>query len=72
GFYQTDLSVFKEFSMAEKYTAQFRAEIFNLFNNVNLAQPNACVDCPGVKGRIFDINSQAIMRQWQFALRLAF
>ncbi|MCS7024155.1 MAG: hypothetical protein NZV14_05105 [Bryobacteraceae bacterium] len=72
GFYQTDLSVFKTFAVTERLSAQFRAETFNLFNNVNLAQPNGCVDCPGVKGRIFDIFNLAVQRQWQFALRLAF
>jgi outer membrane receptor protein involved in Fe transport len=71
-FYQTDLSVFKSFQITERWSAQFRAETFNLFNNVNLAQPNTCVDCPGVKGRIFDIFNLAVQRQWQFGLRLAF
>ncbi|MCS6952842.1 MAG: TonB-dependent receptor [Bryobacterales bacterium] len=72
GFYQTDLSIFKTFQITERWSAQFRAETFNLFNNVNLAPPNTCVDCPGVKGRIFDIFNLAVQRQWQFALRLAF
>lgn len=71
-FYQTDLSVFKSFQITERWSAQFRAETFNLFNNVNLALPNTCVDCPGVKGRIFDIFNLAVQRQWQFGLRLAF
>ena len=71
-FYQTDLSVFKTFRFSERWSAQLRAETFNLFNNVNLGQPNTCVDCPGVKGRIFDIFPLAVQRQWQFALRVAF
>jgi hypothetical protein len=49
-----------------------RVEAFNLANKVNWAQPNGCVDCPGVAGRIFDIFPLAVMRQWQFGARLQF
>jgi hypothetical protein len=52
--------------------AQFRAEAFNLPNVVNLANPNTCVDCPGTAGRITNIFQLAVMRQWQFGLRLEF
>ena len=56
----------------EGVRAQFRAEAFNIFNHVNLANPNACVDCPGTAGRITNIFQLATMRQWQFGLRVEF
>ncbi len=71
-FSQLDLSVFKNFMVTEGVRAQFRAEAFNLANVVNLANPNTCVDCPGTAGRITNIFQLAVMRQWQFGLRLEF
>ena len=35
-----DFSVIKRFPLAETKTIEFRAEFFNLFNQVNLANPN--------------------------------
>ena len=37
GFSDVDLSVFKNTRIGERVTAQFRVEMFNLFNRVNLA-----------------------------------
>jgi len=39
GFKNVDLSLFKNFTFKERYTAQFRVEMFNVFNHVNLANP---------------------------------
>ena len=36
-FYDVDLSVLKSFSITERVKAQFRVEMFNLFNHINLA-----------------------------------
>ncbi len=69
---QWDMSFFKSFAITEKFKAQFRAESFNFANRVNLANPNACVDCPGTAGRITNIFQLATMRQWQFGLRLEY
>jgi outer membrane receptor protein involved in Fe transport len=71
-FQQFDLSLQKTFNLTEKFKAQFRAEAFNVPNKVNLANPNACVDCPGTAGRITNIFQLATMRQWQFGLRLSY
>lgn len=71
-FQQSDLSLSKTFNVTEQFKAQFRAEIFNLPNKVNLANPNACVDCPGTAGRITNIFQLATMRQVQFGLRLSY
>lgn len=72
-FFNTDLSLFKNFLLTERWKLQFRAESFNIWNNVNLGQPDSCVDCnPATAGKIFGLASGASMRQWQFALRLEF
>jgi hypothetical protein len=39
GFSDVDLSVFKNTKIGERVTAQFRVEMFNLFNHLNLAAP---------------------------------
>jgi len=39
GFEDIDFSVFKNTHVTEHVTAQFRVEMFNLFNHLNLAQP---------------------------------
>jgi Carboxypeptidase regulatory-like domain/TonB dependent receptor len=71
-FSQWDMSFFKNFAISERVRAQFRAESFNFANKVNLANPNTCVDCPGTAGLITNIFQLAVMRQWQFGLRLEF
>ena len=71
-FSQVDLSMAKTFELTDRFRGQFRAEAFNLLNTVNLANPNTCVDCPGTAGRITNIFRLAVMRQWQFGVRLEF
>jgi Carboxypeptidase regulatory-like domain/TonB dependent receptor len=39
GFRNWDLSVFKSFKFKERFTAQFRAEFFNVLNHPNFANP---------------------------------
>jgi hypothetical protein len=38
-YYNLDLSITKTFKFKERISAQFRAEAFNLFNHVNIANP---------------------------------
>ncbi|MFN0100901.1 MAG: TonB-dependent receptor domain-containing protein [Bryobacteraceae bacterium] len=71
-FGQLDMSFFKTFRIREGHTLQFRAEAFNFTNHTNLANPNSCVDCPGVAGRIFGAFAAYVPRQWQMALKYAF
>ncbi len=71
-FAQMDLSFFKSFTIKEGIRTQFRAESFNFLNHTNLANPNACVDCPGVAGRIFGAFANYVPRQWQMALKVEF
>ena len=71
GWFNTDASFFKNFALTERLKGQFRAEAFNVFNHVNLGNPDGCVDC-GNAGRIFNLAPNAIMRRWQFGLRFDF
>jgi hypothetical protein len=69
--FNTDASLSKRFVFTERVSAQFRAELFNTFNHVNLGQPNAQVDSP-TAGQIFAIANLSQMRKWQLGLRLQF
>jgi len=70
-YFNTDFSMFKNLNFTEHFRGQFRWEVFNLFNNVNLGQPVGCVDC-GDSGRITGLAPGATMRQMQFAIRIEF
>ena len=41
GLFNTDFSAFKKFTLHKKRQIEFRAELYNLFNNVNLSGPVA-------------------------------
>jgi hypothetical protein len=74
GFFETDLSLFKNFTVTERVKGQFRFEAFNAFNHVNLGQPNSTVDSP-TAGQItstFFPGGTAGMRNLQFAIRFDF
>ena len=70
-WFDSDLSVFKNIPIREQLRAQFRAEIYNVFNHANLGNPNGCVDC-GSGGVITRLAPNATMRRMHFALRLEF
>lgn len=63
-----DFSAFKNFSVTESKTVQFRAELFNLFNQVNLNNPNAVLTSPSF-GRILGAGAPRIV---QFGLKFLF
>ena len=69
--FNADASLSKKFRITERLDGEFRAELFNAFNHVNLGQPTATVDSP-TAGQIFSIATLAQMRKWQFGLRLGF
>jgi Carboxypeptidase regulatory-like domain/TonB dependent receptor len=73
GFFQADVSVAKDVLLKESASIQFRTDIFNLFNKVNLDNPLPCVDCPG-GGIIIStaFRGAALQRQILFSLRLQF
>lgn len=67
----TNLALFKDFPvpLRERMRLQFRSEFFNLFNQVNLSNPNATLSSGANMGRI---TSAAEARVIQFALKLIF
>jgi hypothetical protein len=68
GYVNTDLSAFKRFAVYEKSDLLFRAEVLNVFNNVNLGNPNATLSSSKY-GKITSSNSPRIM---QLALKYEF
>jgi len=69
-FFGTDLGVSRNIKIAEHKQLQFRAEFFNVFNNVNFGQPDSnWSDGPGLFGAIFSAHDPRIL---QFALKFAF
>ena len=70
-----DTSLFKKLSINEKYSLQFRAEVFNLLNHANFQDPTQIVfngsSISGTAGAITTTNT-ATSRQIQFALKLIF
>jgi hypothetical protein len=83
GYWRTDASLFKKIRLGEAREVEFRAEATNLFNHVNLGNPNSFIGSFGpdgklnanpVLGRIFfsaGFGSDP-MRNLQFALKVKF
>jgi hypothetical protein len=70
-FFNTDLSLVKRFHMPwERHYVNFRAEIYNFFNNPNFGQPGFSIATPQTFGRISSTVGNA--RIWQMALRYDF
>jgi hypothetical protein len=76
-----DFSLLKTFNITERFKAQFRFDVYNLFNHPVLAIPgNTCLDCFGAPsaGQITDIEADSApgapvgMRQLQFGFRFVF
>jgi len=75
-FFNTDLGIFKATKVTERINLQFRAEFFDIFNNVNFQPPNSNVSSATV-GRITSVvvdnfglpNSERII---QLGLKLTF
>jgi outer membrane receptor protein involved in Fe transport len=67
----TNLAIFKSFRLPgrEGLRLQFRSEFFNLFNSVNLSNPNATVSSGAQMGRITSADSARVI---QFALKFLF
>jgi hypothetical protein len=51
-YFQLDMSGMKNFAITKRLTVQFRADIFNIFNHPNFANPNGgiCTSVQGVSG----------------------
>ena len=77
GFFDTDFSLSKDTQLTERFKLQFRAEIFNIFNHENFANPNNLVfSASGAynasAGTITATNAGSTPRQIQFGLKLNF
>jgi len=70
-FFNTDFSVFKSFSLTERFKTQFQFNAYNFFNHVNFDRPNGCVDC-GNGGSITGLAFGSTMRRLQFGLKVSF
>jgi hypothetical protein len=62
----TDFAAMKDFPVTERLRTQFRAEFFNLFNQVNFSNPNTTVN----SSAFGQIRSAGSAREIQFALKL--
>ncbi len=58
GYWNVDIAVMKHFPIREEMQVQFRAEFFNLFNNVNFGNPNGNLESSNF-GRITGQNGDA-------------
>ncbi len=67
-FFNADFGLLKDTRVMEKTSVQFRAEFFNIFNNVNFGMPDGTVTS-GTFGKIFSARSARIL---QFALKFIF
>ncbi len=88
GLVDVDTSFFKKFQITERYTLQFRAELFNILNRANFAYPNPIVfssnsctanipdqvacSAKSISSTAGQITAAATSRQVQFALKLLF
>jgi hypothetical protein len=70
-YFDTDLSLFKNFNITERAKAQFQFQFYNIFNHVNLANPDGCVDC-GSGGKITGIAANSQLRSLTYGFKLTF
>ena len=70
-FFDSDLALFKNFTITERAKAQFQFQFYNIFNHVNLGNPDGCVDC-GTAGRIGGIAANSQLRSLTYGIKLSF
>ena len=70
--YSFDMGFFKNFKFSEAIALQFRAEMFNIFNQTNFANPNATVTGGGFGSITNTIAGSGDPRILQFGLKLSF
>jgi hypothetical protein len=61
----------KFIAISERMDLRFRVDAFYVFNRVNMANPNPCVDCQA-GGQITALASGAFQRKLQFSVRIDF
>jgi hypothetical protein len=76
GFWNVDASLFKRFRITEQSNLEFRVEAQNVFNHVNLGNPDSEIGVPGNlnanAGRITGTAPNWNPRNLQFAVRFQF
>ena len=77
GYWNVDASLFKRFGLGGDRNLEFRVEAQNVFNHVNLGNPNAEIGVPGnantpSAGFITSTAPNSVQRNLQFALRFQF
>lgn len=70
-FFNIDASLFKDFSITERYKAQLQFQFFNILNHVNFDLPNTGVDDAG-GGSIHNIAYGSTMRQFTIGAKISF
>ncbi len=70
GFKSTNFSIFRSIPFGGPRRAEFRWEVFNLFNNVNYGLPGTNVDSPTTFGRI--TGTVGSSREMQLAVKFYF
>jgi hypothetical protein len=78
GFTNFDFSLYKDTPIREKLKLQFRADMFDILNIANLAQPNRVVSTAAgntfgqISATRFPVGDSGSSRQIQLALKLLF
>ena len=76
GFWQADASLFKRFWSGRASRLEVRIEAVNIFNHVNLGNPDSEIGVPGNDnpnaGRITDTAGNYTPRNFQFGFRFIF
>jgi hypothetical protein len=78
GYWRVDASFFKHIRFADTRNIELRVEVVNLFNHVNLGNPDSEIGVPGSlntnAGRITSTayGNQDAQRNWQFAAKFSF
>jgi outer membrane receptor protein involved in Fe transport len=77
-YWRTDASLFKKFRFTESKELEFRVEVVNLFNHVNLDQPDTFIGDPNNPNAHAGVISNTayggtdLQRNFQFALKFKF
>jgi hypothetical protein len=71
GFFETDMSVFRTFSISEKVKFQLRAEALNATNHANFANPAGDTNS-STFGYVTGLYGPNQSRQWRFGARVSF
>jgi hypothetical protein len=72
GFFNSDISAMKNFTIREHYALQFRADAFNAFNHINFGNPGGNIQSAGTITAGPGPGGTTNPRQMQFTARVQF